>query len=60
MIRSASRCFSSDFYSTATAMFKYSAYGTPMPPVEYASMPKIGLFTGGYEMFHDFIIVRKT
>jgi hypothetical protein len=60
MLRSAFRPFSSDFFSKASSIFRYSTESIPMPLPEYATMPKVGLFNGGYEVFHDFAIVRLT
>ena len=57
MMRAVTRSFSSETFSRAVAMFKYSAQDIIIPPPEFASMPKVGLFTGGYELFHDFAIV---
>lgn len=57
MMRAATRSFSSDYISRATAMFKYSAQEVIIPPPQFPTMPKVGLFTGGYELYHDFAIV---
>lgn len=57
MMRAVTRSISTDYFSNTLALFKYSAQDIILPPPEFAKMPKIGLFNGGYELFHDFAIV---
>lgn len=57
MMRALTRSISSDYFSNTLALFKYSAQDIIMSPPEYAKLPKVGLFNGGYEVFHDFAIV---
>ena len=57
MLRSLARRYSIADLSKLGDFYQFQNLGSMLPPPEYANLPKIGLWTGGYEMFRDFAIV---
>lgn len=57
MLRPLMRKISLQEISAFASSFKFNVPANLIPPPEFATLPKVGLFTGGYEMFRDFAMV---
>jgi hypothetical protein len=51
------RKFSANLAASATALFTGPSLSPIIPPPSFETLPKLGLWRGMYESFHDFAIV---
>ena len=58
MLRPLLRRASISDISKFSDFFHHHSLGSMLPPPEFATIPKVGLFTGSYELFREFAIVR--